>query len=168
MANVEKFRDEMMGLAYRYHVHHPFDKLLQSGHASRDMLRLWAANRYYYQDTIPRKDAAIIANCPVSHMRAMWCEHIKTHDVDGALSEWLLLTDALDLDREEVKTGKFLLPGTRFACDAYLQFCRDATWQEGMCASMTHLFAGDIHRKRIANWPERYPWLLPSAFVYYK
>ena len=168
MAENSTFRDELLTLSYRYHIHHPFDKLLQSGRASKEVLALWAANRYYYQDTIPRKDAAIIAKCPDSRLRAMWCQHVITHDVNGALTEWLQLTDALGLERSDVIAGKLLLPATKFACDAYYHFCRDAPWQEGMCASMTHLFAGDIHQKRIHNWPERYPWLPASAFVYFK
>lgn len=32
---------------------------------------------------------------------------------------------------------------------------------------MTHLFAGNIHQLRIANWPDRYPWLPPDAFIYF-
>lgn len=162
------FRNELMTLSYRYHVHHPFDKILQSGRATPAMLRLWAANRYYYQDTIPRKDAAVISNCERSDVRAVWCKHVITHDVDNALSEWLLLTSALGLDDDEVVRGVHVLPATRFACDAYLHFCRDAPWQEGVCASMTHLFAADIHEKRITHWPHRYPWLPESAFTYFR
>ena len=162
------FRSELETLSYRYHVHHPFDKLLQSGRATREMLRMWAANRYYYQNTIPRKDAAILANCPDSEMRGMWCKHVITHDLDGALSEWLLLTDGLGLTREEVIRGDHVLHGTKFACDAYLNFCKEETWMDGMCASMTHLFAGDIHKKRIESWPQKYPWLPDSAFTYFR
>lgn len=168
MNNECALRDELLKLKHRYHVNHPFDKLLQSGRASREMLQVWAANRYYYQDTIPRKDAAIISKCPDSSVRAHWCAHVATHDVDGALAEWLQLTRALGLSDDSVVRGDLLLPATRFACDAYHTFCRDAPWQEGVCASMTHLFAGDIHRLRISNWPERYPWLAPEAFDYFK
>jgi len=164
--NKARLRSELSSLAYRYHVHHPFDALLQSGRASREMLQLWAANRYYYQDTIPRKDALIVARCPHSYIRASWISHIVTHDIDGALGEWLHLTRALGLDDADV--SKHILPATKFACDAYYTFCRDATWQDGMCASMTHLFAGDIHSRRIANWPKLYPWLPSGAFDYFE
>ena len=129
---------------------------------------MWAANRYYYQDTIPRKDAAIISNCPDSTIRAQWSERIRTHDVDGGLSEWLMLTQGLGLKDAEVQQGHYLLPIVKFSCDAYFHFCRDTTWQEAMCSSMTHLFAGDIHNTRIKNWPDRYPWIPESAFTYFK
>ena len=167
MGESTTFRKTLEAYAYRYHINHPFDRLLQSGRASKEMLQLWAANRYYYQDTIPRKDAAIIAKCPRSDVRAIWCAHIITHDVDNALGEWLQLTRALDLVDEDVIAGKWLLPATRFACDAYYNFCRDASWQDGICSSMTHLFAGNIHQMRIANWPSRYPWLPADAFAYF-
>tara|TARA_B110000046_G_scaffold130449_1_gene136990 strand:- start:1261 stop:2793 length:1533 start_codon:yes stop_codon:yes gene_type:complete len=163
----DAFRDALKQYAYRYHIHHPFDKLLQSGRASKEMLQMWAANRYYYQDTIPRKDAAIIAKCPDSQVRGTWCKHIQTHDVDNALGEWLYLTRALGLVDIDVIQGRYLLPATRFACDAYFNFCRDASWQDGICSSMTHLFAGDIHTMRIQGWPEKYPWLPSSAFTYF-
>jgi len=168
VSSSDRFKEELSSLQHRYHIHHPFDKLLQSGRATREVLQMWAANRYYYQDTIPRKDAAIIANCPHSERRGVWAKHVVTHDVDGALSEWLLLTDALGLERRDVLGGKFLLPSTRFACDAYLHFCKESDWRDGMCASMTHLFAGDIHRLRLKTWPDKYPWLPPSAFVYFE
>jgi len=164
--NKSRLRSELSSLAYRYHVHHPFNALLQSGRASRDMLQLWAANRYYYQDTIPRKDALIVARCPHSSIRASWISHVVTHDIDGALGEWLHLTRALGID--DANVASHILPATKFACDAYYTFCRDATWQDGMCASMTHLFAGDIHSRRIANWPKLYPWLPSGAFDYFE
>lgn len=166
--SVDRFKEELSKYSYRYHIHHPFDKLLQSGQASKEMLQMWAANRYYYQDTIPRKDAIIISRCPDSKIRANWCKHIITHDINGAISEWLMLTRALDLTDEEVQKYVHLLPATKFACDAYYNFCRDSTWQDGMCSSMTHLFAGNIHTKRISRWPILYPWLDKSAFTYFE
>lgn len=160
-------QETLLKYSFRYHINHPFDKLLQSGKATKEMLQMWAANRYYYQDTIPRKDACIISNCPHSDIRAIWSKHVITHDVDGGLSEWLQLTKALGLTDAEVKSLKYLLPITKFACDAYYNFCNKASWQDGMCSSMTHLFAGNIHQLRIATWPERYPWLPKEAFTYF-
>ena len=45
--------------------------------------------------------------------------------------------DARDLDRDDVIDGRLLLPATKFACDSYYHVCRDAPWQEGMCASLS-------------------------------
>ena len=34
-----------------------------TGRCSRRQIQGWVANRFYYQENIPRKDAAILANC---------------------------------------------------------------------------------------------------------
>lgn len=161
------FESHLESIAHRYHARHPFDQLMQAGLATKEMLRLWAANRYYYQATIPRKDAAIVSKCPDKQIRAEWTKHIVAHD-SGGLEEWLCLTDALGLSRDEVETFSLVLPGVRFACDAYLNFCKDRPWEEGICASMTHVYAKDIHRKRTSGWPKLYPWLPPSAYAYFE
>ena len=43
----------------RYHHQHPFHKLMHEGKLTRGQLQAWAFNRYYYQKTIPIKDALI-------------------------------------------------------------------------------------------------------------
>ena len=48
-----------------YHHLHPFHIQMNAGNLDKDAIRLWAANRFYYQCNIPRKDAAILANCPL-------------------------------------------------------------------------------------------------------
>ena len=55
------------------------------------------------------------------------------------------------------------LPGVRFAVDAYVNFARRAPWQEAVCSSLTELFAPEIHKQRLANWPEHYPWIDPCG-----
>ena len=52
-----------------------------------------------------------------------------------------------------------MLPGVRFAVDAYVNFARRAPWQEAVCSSLTELFAPEIHKQRLANWPQHYPWI---------
>ena len=61
-----------------------------------------------------------------------------------------------------------MLPGVRFAVDAYVNFARRAPWQEAVCASLTELFAPKIHQKRLANWPEHYPWIDPAGLQYFR
>jgi len=43
------------------------------------------------------------------------------------------------------------VPGVRFAVDAYVNFARQQPWQEAVCASLTELFAPQIHRQRLAG-----------------
>jgi len=39
------------------------------------------------------------------------------------------------------------------------QLRAQAPWEEGICSSLTELFAPEIHQQRLQSWPERYPWI---------
>lgn len=155
-----------------YHIHHPFNRMLNEGRATPEQIRGWVANRYYYQITIPRKDAAILANCDDRAMRRMWLQRILDHDGHGddagGIEAWLRLGEAVGLRREEIEDGRHVIPGVRFAVDAYLDFARRAPWQEGMCSSLTELFAPKIHSERLATWPQHYPWIATDGLVYFR
>jgi pyrroloquinoline-quinone synthase len=155
-----------------YHIHHPFNVMLNSGKASREQIRGWVANRYYYQVNIPLKDAAILANCEERAVRRNWVQRILDHDGSGedagGIESWLRLAEAVGLERARVESFSLLLPGVRFAVDAYVNFARRAPWPEGVCASLTELFAPEIHRQRLAGWPEHYPWIDRSGLHYFQ
>ena len=155
-----------------YHIHHPFNVMLNGGKASREQIRGWVANRYYYQVNIPLKDAAILANCEERAVRRNWVQRILDHDGSGAdaggIESWLRLAEAVGLERAEVESFARLLPGVRFAVDAYVNFARRAPWPEGVCASLTELFAPEIHRQRLAGWPEHYPWIDRAGLQYFQ
>jgi pyrroloquinoline-quinone synthase len=155
-----------------YHVHHPFNVMLNSGKASREQIRGWVANRFYYQINIPLKDAAILANCPERAVRRNWVQRILDHDGyggdPGGIESWLRLAEAVGLARAEVESLTLLLPGVRFAVDAYVNFARRAPWPEAVCASLTELFAPEIHRQRLAGWPQHYPWIDPAGLEYFQ
>jgi pyrroloquinoline-quinone synthase len=155
-----------------YHIHHPFNVMLNSGKASREQIRGWVANRYYYQVNIPLKDAAILANCEERAVRRNWVQRILDHDGSGedagGIESWLRLAEAVGLERARVESFSLLLPGVRFAVDAYVNFARRAPWPEGVCASLTELFAPEIHRQRLAGWPEHYPWIDRTGLHYFQ
>ena len=155
-----------------YHIHHPFNVMLNSGKATREQIRGWVANRFYYQINIPRKDAAILANCDERPVRRQWVQRILDHDGygddTGGIESWLRLAAAVGLARDEVEGLTRLLPGVRFAVDAYVDFARRAPWQEAVCASLTELFAPDIHRQRLAGWPQHYPWIDAEGLSYFQ
>ena len=48
-----------------YHIYHPFHVMMAEGKLSKKQLQGWVANRFYYQISIPIKDAAILSNCPI-------------------------------------------------------------------------------------------------------
>jgi pyrroloquinoline-quinone synthase len=155
-----------------YHIHHPFNVMLNSGKASREHVRGWVANRFYYQVNIPIKDAAILANCEERAVRRNWVKRILDHDGygddPGGIESWLRLAEAVGLDRTEVESFRRVLPGVRYAVDASVSFARRAPWPEAVCASLTELFAPEIHRQRGAGWPQYYPWIDPAGLEYFQ
>ena len=55
---------------------------MNDGELTREELQRWVANRYYYQVSIPLKDAAILSNCPERDVRREWIQRILDHDGD--------------------------------------------------------------------------------------
>ena len=50
---------------------------------TREQMQGLGRNRYYYQISIPLKDAAILSNCPDREMRRGWIKRIVDHDGYG-------------------------------------------------------------------------------------
>ena len=159
-----------------YHIHHPFNVMLNGGKATPEQIRGWVANRYYYQIAIPVKDAAILANCPDRAVRRGWVQRILDHDGfelgsvkdEGGIEAWLRLAEAVGLARSEVEDLRHVAPAVRFAVDAYVNFARRAPWQEAVCSSLTELFAPEIHKQRLATWPQHYAWIEPAGLQYFR
>lgn len=167
-----QFEEQLREKGRAYHIHHPFNVMLNSGAANHEQIRGWVANRYYYQINIPIKDAAILANCPDRAVRRSWVQRILDHDGygddPGGIESWLRLAEAVGLSREQVESLTHVLPGVRFAVDAYVNFARRAPWPEAVCSSLTELFASQIHQQRLATWPRHYPWIDPSGLHYFQ
>jgi len=167
-----EFEQQLRERGRAYHVHHPFNLMLNGGRATQQQIRGWVANRFYYQINIPVKDAAILANCDERTVRRNWVQRILDHDGHGddpgGIESWLRLAEAVGLDRAQVESLAEVLPGVRFAVDAYVNFARRAPWPEGVCASLTELFAPEIHRQRLASWPLHYPWIDPAGLSYFQ
>jgi pyrroloquinoline-quinone synthase len=168
----DEFEAQLRRRGSAYHIHHPYNVMLNSGAASREHIRGWVANRYYYQVNIPIKDAAILANCPDRAVRRNWIQRILDHDGygddPGGIESWLRLGDAVGLSRESMEGLSNVLPGVRFAVDAYVNFARRAPWQEAVCSSLTELFAPEIHQQRLATWPGHYPWIDATGLHYFQ
>jgi pyrroloquinoline-quinone synthase len=170
------FESKLRERGRAYHIHHPYNVMLASGKATREQIQGWVANRFYYQIAIPMKDAAILSNCPDAAVRRGWVQRILDHDgfeigglTDaGGIEAWLRLAEAVGLSREEVQDLRHVVPGVRFAVDAYVNFARRAPWQEAVCSSLTELFAPEIHKQRLATWPEHYPWIASEGLAYFR
>jgi pyrroloquinoline-quinone synthase len=157
--------------AQRYHRLHPFHKLLHGGQCTKGQVQAWALNRYYYQASIPLKDASLIARCGDPAIRREWRSRLVDHDGegpdDGGIARWLRLTDGLGLDREYVTSLRGLLPATRFAVDAYVRFVREKTLLEAIASSLTELFSPQIIGERVEGMLANYPFVTRESLAYF-
>ncbi len=155
-----------------YHDKHPFHRLLHGGKLDKGQVQAWALNRYCYQAAVPRKDAALMSRAHDRDLRREWVHRMLDHDgsdgEEGGIERWLVLTDALGLDRAYVVSMQGALPATRFAVEAYVTFVRERTLLEAVASSLTELFAPSIHRERIAGMLESYAFVDQSAMQYFK
>ena len=155
-----------------YYANHPFHQLMHEGRLSQRQLQGWVANRLAYQRAIPRKDAAIISNCPEPEVRREWMQRIVDHDGlqpgTGGIEMWIRLGEALGVPRREMEDERHVLPGVRLAAESYVTFCKTKPWVEAVASSLTELFAPDLMRKRIAAFPQHYPWIEPGALDYFR
>ena len=157
---------------HAYHDRHPFHVAMNEGRLSRDALRGWVANRFYYQHNIPNKDAAILANCPLRDVRRAWIHRIIDHDGDseneGGIEAWLRLGEACGLSRDELWRDQHVRPGVRFAVDAYVNFARTQPWPVAVASSLTELFAPDLMATRLAAFEKFYNWIDASGLDYFR
>jgi pyrroloquinoline-quinone synthase len=156
----------------RYHDRHPFHVLMHEGRLTKYQLQQWVLNRYYYQTRIPIKDAIILSKSEDPAFRRRWISRIHDHDGEdphtGGLALWRRLAVGIGLDEDSLLSYRAVLPGVRFACDAYVTFVRDATLVEAVASSLTELFAPDLMAARIAAWEQHYPWIAPGTLDYFR
>jgi pyrroloquinoline-quinone synthase len=154
----------------RYHHKHPFHLLMHEGKLTREQLQAWALNRYYYQSRIPIKDAIILSRSTDASFRRAWLKRILDHDgvggSPGGIEKWIRLAEATGLQREEVISESKILPGVRYAVDAYLHLVSQRTLLEAVASSLTELFSRDLISLRIDALRQHYPWL-ESGLVYF-
>ena len=168
-AFVERLRSEG---ERRYHDKHPFHIAMHEGRLDRIEIQTWVKNRYYYQTRIPIKDALILSKSEDPAFRRAWIRRIRDHDGeapdDGGLALWLKLAEGVGLDREEVASCRSVLPGVRFACDAYVELVRERSLVEAVASSLTEFFAPDLMSKRIEAWERHYPWVRGEVLAYFR
>lgn len=165
-----------------YHDKHPFHVAMNHGRLNRKQIQGWVANRYYYQCRIPLKDAAILSNCPLREVRRVWLHRITDHDgresgfaeatpdkgSEGGIEAWLKLGEAVGFSREEILSETHVVPGVRFAVDAYVNLTRTKPWPVAVASSLTELFAPDLMKNRIAAFEKYYPWVPAWGLDYFK
>lgn len=155
-----------------YYANHPFHALMHEGRLTRRQLQGWVANRLVYQRALPRKNAAIISNCPDSSVRREWVQRMVYQDGPasgtGGIEMWIGLGEAVGVPREEMEDERHVLPAVRLAAEAYVTFCQTRSWIEGVAASLIELRAAGVMRQRIAAFPEHYPWVRAEGLEYFR
>ncbi len=157
--------------AAHYHNLHPFHRLLHSGALSKSQVQAWALNRYYYQSSIPQKDAIVLARLPDTAARRVWRQRLVDHDGehagDGGIARWLRLATGVGLDADYVQSNRGILPITRFAVDAYVHFVRDRSLLEAVASSLTEMFSPTIIAERVAGMLANYDFVSPETLAYF-
>jgi pyrroloquinoline-quinone synthase len=156
----------------RYHHLHPFHQRMNRGELTQEEVKRWVLNRFYYQRNIPLKDAAILSNCPDFEIRRVWIGRIIDHDGrsrgEGGIEAWIRLGEAVGISRDRLRDDLAVLPGVRYAVDAYVNFCRTRPWIEAIASSLTELFGPEAIRDRLAALERHYSWIDPQGFDYFR
>jgi len=152
--------------AARYHHQHPFHLRMHRGELTRGQLQAWALNRYYYQSRIPMKDSLLLAKSDDPAFRRTWRKRILDHDGDqdgyGGVEKWIQLAESGGLSRDQVIPCDGVLPGVRYAVDAYLALVRDSPLLIAVASSLTELFSRDLITLRMDQMRLHYPYLTPG------
>ncbi|HEY2366122.1 MAG TPA: pyrroloquinoline-quinone synthase PqqC, partial [Polyangiaceae bacterium] len=156
----------------RYHDRHPFHVKMHAGTLSRRQIQAWVENRFYYQTRIPIKDAIILSKSEDPAFRRVWIHRIMDHDGrvegEGGLAQWTRLAKGVGLDVDAVRGLQHVLPGVRFACDAYVTLVRERPLVEAVASSLTEFFSPDIMARRIVAWEQHYPWVDGDTLAYFR
>jgi pyrroloquinoline-quinone synthase len=156
----------------RYHDRHPFHLRMNRGELTPQQIRGWVVNRFYYQRSIPLKDAAILSRCPLREVRRIWLHRISDHDGvhegEGGIEAWLKLGAAVGLTPVNLMDERQILPGVKFAVDAYVNFAHTHPWPIAIASSLTELFAPDLMQERLAAFEKYYAWIAPEGLEYFR
>lgn len=155
----------------RYHNNHPFHKLMRDGGLSKGQVQAWGLNRYYYQSRIPIKDATLMSRIVDPDLRRVWSQRVVDHDGtregQGGISKWLHLCVRLGLTSDYVRSEEGVLPATRFAVDAYVQFVRERPLLEAIASSLTEMFSPSIIAERTSAMLAQYDFVDEDTLSYF-
>ncbi len=105
-------------------------------------------------------------------LRRIWRFRMEDHDGveegNGGIARWLKLAEGVGLDPEYVKSETGVLPATRFAVDAYVNFVREQPLVPAVASSLTELFAPRIHVERISGLLKNYAFANQETVSYFQ
>jgi pyrroloquinoline-quinone synthase len=156
----------------RYHSKHPFHQMLHEGKLTQGQVQAWVLNRFYYQRSLPLKDASLMSRAEDPDFRREWIHRIIDHDGteagNGGIDRWLMLAEGVGLDRNYVQSLVGILPATKFAVDAYVRFVREKSLLEAVASSLTELFAPELHKTRIDALLKNYAFANDHTLAYFR
>ncbi|HEY9786434.1 MAG TPA: pyrroloquinoline-quinone synthase PqqC [Candidatus Obscuribacterales bacterium] len=169
----EEFIERLQKLGEeKYHNRHPFHVRMHEGKLSRAEMQMWILNRFYYQQNLPIKDAIIVSKLPTREGRRLWLQRILDQDgceeSPGGIDAWIGLGKAAGLTQEMMHDPALVLPGVRFAVDAYVNFCRHSPWLQAVASSLTEMFAPSLIAFRIKILKKHYSWIEYSGLEYFQ
>jgi coenzyme PQQ biosynthesis protein C len=94
-------------------------------------------------------------------------DHDGSDGEEGGIERWLVLTDALGLDRAYVVSMQGALPATRFAVEAYVTFVRERSLLEAVASSLTELFSPQIISERLEGMLKSYDFVSADTLAYF-
>ena len=93
------------------------------------------------------------------------------HDGDapgtGGIARWLKLAEGVGLDRDYVQSTRGILPGTRFAVDAYVAFVTERSILEAIASSLTEMFSPSIISERVSGMLKHYDFIDEATLAYF-
>ncbi len=159
-------------LETRYHIHHPFHKLMNAGELTKAQMQAWALNRYCYQYIIPKKDALILSRSEDPEFRREWRKRIIDHDgeegSEGGIARWIKLAEGVGVDPDLVISRNQALPATRFAVNGYISLVSDYSMLVAVASSLTELFSPVAIGERVPAMLARYDYITEDTLAYFK
>ncbi len=141
---------------------HPFEQKLYSGQCTQAEIRRWLINRYYFEETMMRKDCIILANSEDHEFRKVWVKRvIDSQAPGGGLDQWRTMCVSAGIEPLEMLE---VTPGAKQACDNYLNQCINTHWKLVVAGSLSQIRAALNHQKKCDTWYGFYPTIDWSYF----
>ena len=139
----EELIQELMKGRQAYRMERPTRLLIQHGKLTKDQVKMWVKQLYYYRVNVPRKELYILANCPVKEVRMeRMRKYIEEEDSRvmggsvGAHAElWAKLAEGLGIPHDELEDFRDLCEPYKVVCDSWVNYARDHSWLEGASTS---------------------------------
>ena len=85
---------------------------------------------------------------------------------EGGIEAWPTWR-SVRLNREDIVSLDNVLPGVRFAVDAYINFAKGIVGRSSLLIPH-RIIAPEIHKKRLENWPQHYNWIKVDGYSYFR